>query len=131
MGEKTGEEQRRGVYISGTIGSVGGDIVGHDKIVGTPSEVALDAALRPLMEAIKAAPDEARAQAMTKLVKLRQEAAKGKDHANDGMMAKLVDGLLSLVPSAAAAVVSAFAAPVLAGVAGPVTGFVLDKLRGK
>jgi hypothetical protein len=45
--------------------------------------------------------------------------------------AKLVDGLVELVPSATSAVVSAFATPILGGIAGPVTGFVLDKLRGK
>jgi len=47
------------------------------------------------------------------------------------VIAKLVDGLVGLVPAATSAVVSAFATPILAGIAGPVTGFVLDKLRGK
>jgi hypothetical protein len=53
MGEKTGEGQSGGVNISGTVGSVGGDIVGRDKIVGAPSAAALDAALRPLIEATR------------------------------------------------------------------------------
>jgi hypothetical protein len=129
MGEKTGEGQSGGVNIGGTIGSVGGDIVGHDKVVSVPSAAALDGALLPLAEVIGAAPTEKRAEAEAKLVALKQEAAKGKD-ANDGVIAKLVDGLVKLVPTAASAVVSAFATPILGGVAGPVTGFVLDKLRG-
>jgi SEFIR domain len=130
MGEKTGEGQSGGVNIAGTVGSVGGDIVGRDKIVGVPSAAALDDALRPLIEAIGAAPAEVQAEAEAKLAALKQEAAKGKD-ANDGVSAKLVDGLVGLVPGAASAMVSAFATPILGGIAGPVTGFVLDKLRSK
>lgn len=131
MGEKTGHGQSGGVNIAGTVGSVGGDIVGGHKIVGVPSAAALDAALRPLTEAIGAAPAEVRSEAEAKLGALKQEAAKGKAAANDGVIAKLVDGLVALVPGAASAVVSAFATPILGGIAGPVTGFVLDKLRGK
>ena len=52
MGEKPGEGQSGGVNISGTVGTVGGDIVGRDKIVGAPSAAALDGALKPLIEAI-------------------------------------------------------------------------------
>ena len=130
MGEKTSEGQSGGVNIGGNVGSVGGDIVGRDKIVGVPSAAALESALRPLIEAIGAAPADKRAEAEAKLAALKQEAAKGKD-ANDGVMAKLVDGLVELVPGAASAVVSAFATPILGAIAGPVTSFVLDKLRGK
>ena len=129
MGEKTGEGQSGGVNISGSVGSVGGDMVGRDKIAGMPSAAALDDALRPLIEAIRGAPAEKRADAEAKLSALKQEAAKGKD-ANDGAIAKLADGLVGLVPGAASAVVSAFATPILGGLVGPVTSFVLDKLRG-
>src|SRR4051812_45844752 len=128
MGEKTGEGQSGGVSISGHVGSVGGDIVGRDKIVGAPSPVALDDALRPVIEAIRAAPADKQPEAEAKLTALKQEAAKGKN-ANDGLIAKLVDGLVGLVPGAGSAVVSAFATPILGGIAGPVTKFVLDKLR--
>jgi hypothetical protein len=129
MSEKTGTDQSGGVNIGGTVGSVGGDIVGRDKISSIPSAAALDGALRPLIEAVGTAPVEKRAEAEAKLAALKQEAAKGKD-ANDGVIAKLVDALVGLVPAAASAVVSAFATPVLGAVAGPVTGFVLNKLRG-
>jgi hypothetical protein len=130
MGEKTGEGQSGGVDITGTVGSVGGDIVGRDKIAGTPSAAALDAALKPLIEAIGSAPAEKRAAAEAKLMALKQEAAKGQK-AKDRVIGDLVDGLVKLVPGAVSAVVSAFAMPILGGLAGPVTGFVLDKLRGE
>jgi hypothetical protein len=130
MSEKRGQGQSGGVNISGNVGSVSGDIVGRDKIVGVPSPAALDSALRPLAEAIGTAPPDVRSQAEAKLSALKEEAAKGKD-ANDGVIAKIVDGLVELVPAAASAVVSAFATPILGGVAGPVTGFVLDKLQSK
>lgn len=112
------------------IQSRGSDLLRGDYAGVPPSAAALDGALRPLIEAIGAAPAEKRADAEAKLAALKQEAAKGKD-ANDSVMAKLVDGLVGLVPGAASAVVSAFATPILGGIAGPVTGFVLDKLRGK
>jgi hypothetical protein len=86
MGEKTGEGQSGGVNISGTVGSVGGDIVGRDEVVGAPSTAALDAALKPLIEAISVAPAEKRTEAEAKITALKQEAAKGKD-ANDGAIA--------------------------------------------
>ena len=52
MGEKVGKGQSGGVSISGTVGSVGGNIVGGDMKTAVPSAAALDAALRPLIEAI-------------------------------------------------------------------------------
>jgi uncharacterized protein YraI len=60
---------------------------------------------------------------------LKQEAAKGKN-ADDRVVARLVEGLVGLMPGAASAVVSAFATPILGGIAGPVTEYVLEKLRG-
>jgi hypothetical protein len=77
MGEKTSEGQSGGVNITGRVGSVSGDIVGRDKIVGAASAAALDAALKPLIEAIGSAPAENRAEAEAKLTALKQEAAKG------------------------------------------------------
>jgi hypothetical protein len=128
MNDQSG--QSGGVNISGSVGSVGGDIVGRDKIANTWSQQAADAAFQPLLDSIGAAPPEVKADAEHKLATLKQEAAKGKD-ANDSMVARLVEGLVELVPGAASAVVSAFATPILGAIAGPVTGFVLDKLRGK
>jgi hypothetical protein len=129
MGEKPGEGQSGGVNISGAVGTVGGDIVGGDKIVGPPSAAAIDGAMKPLIEAISAASSDKRPEAEAKLKALKQEVAKG-DKANDRTVADIIDGLAKLVPGAVSAVVSAFGTPILGGIAGPVTGFVLDKLRG-
>ena len=129
FGGGSGERKRGGVNIvniSGEIGHIGGDIVGGDKIVQAMTPLMIDAAFRPLDEAVKGAPPEATA----KLAALKAEAGKGKD-ADDGVVAKLVDGLVGLVPGATSAVVSAFGTPILGGIAGPVTKFVLDKLQGK
>jgi hypothetical protein len=130
MSERTPQGQSGGVSISGSVGSVGGDIVGRDKIVGVASAAALDDVFRPVLEAIRAAPPQVQSEAEAKLAAVKQEAAKGKN-VDDGVMAKLLDGLVGLVPAAAAAVGSAFATPILGGLVGPVTSFVLDKLRAK
>jgi hypothetical protein len=136
MSKPAGKRKSGGVSIGGSIGSVGGDLVGGDKIVGgdnmvdIPAAVALDDALRPVLAAIKAAPSQLKPEAEGKLASIKTEAAKGKD-ADDGVIAKLVDELVGLVPSATSALVSAFATPILGGLAGPVTSFVVDKLRGK
>ena len=114
------------VNISGSIGNIGGDIVGGDKIVATMNPIEISMALALVEAALASGPPEAAA----KLVALKQEAAKGKG-AEDDVVAKLVDGLVGLVPGAASAVVGAFATPILGGIAGPVTKFVLDKLQGK
>ena len=119
-----------GIDNSGTMNSGGGDITGRDKIVGSPPAAELEEELRPLIEAVKVAPSEKRAEAEAKLAALKSEANKGGD-ANDEAVADLVDGLVELVPDAAGAAVSAFASPILGGIIGPVTKFALRKLRGK
>jgi hypothetical protein len=129
--EKSGARQSGGVNISGGTVTVGGDVVGRDKIVGTEiSRVQLDQALRPVEEAVRAAPPEKQPEAMQKLEELKSEAAKGKN-AKDGVVAKLVEGLVGLIPGAVSAMVGAFATPLLGGVAGPATKYVLDKIQGK
>jgi hypothetical protein len=125
MGENTRVGQSGGVNISGVVGSVGGDIIGGNKI-----DSALDEALLPVLNAIKAAGPEVRPEAEVKLAALKKEAARGKD-ANQGVMQKLVDELVGLVPAAASAVGTAFATPLLGALVGPATKLVLDKLGGK
>jgi hypothetical protein len=129
MGERADQGQSGGINISGSVGSVGGDIVGRDKVTGGPSPAALDEALRPLIETIHAATLPTQPEAEAKVAALKQEAAKGKN-ADDRVVARLVEGLVGLMPGAASAVVSAFATPILGGIAGPVTEYVLEKLRG-
>ncbi len=75
MGEKPGGDlQSGGVNISGSIGSVGGDIVGRDKITEVPTVAELDGVLRPLSESSRGrAAADARAEADAKLAALKQE----------------------------------------------------------
>lgn len=130
MSEKSGESQSGGVSISGSVGSVGGDIVGRDKILGVSSAMDLEGPLRALAELIRQAPTEKRSDAEIALTKLNQEISKG-TKADDSLMARLIKGIVALVPTATSAVVGAFATPILAGIAGPVTKYVLDELRGE
>ncbi|SRR6266571_4077144 len=126
--DEKARNQSGGVNISGGHVTVGGDIVGRDKIVSSRAQI--DEIFRPLAEALRAAPPEKQQEAAQKVEALKSEVAKGKG-ADDGVMGKLVDGIVALVPGAVSAVVGAFATPILGGVAGPVTKFVLDKLQGK
>ena len=113
----------------GTVSTGGGDIVGRDK-VQLISAGHIDSAFAPLAKAIGEVAPEHRAAAEEKLRALKDEAAKGKN-ADDSVVAKLVEGLVGLVPGAVSAVVGAFASPVLSGIAGPVTKYVLEKIEGK
>jgi hypothetical protein len=113
----------------GTISTGGGDIVGGNKTTTTtyyaPTEI--HNAWQPVADAIRTAPPEKQADAVAKLDDLKKEAAKG-DKAEDTTIAKLVKGLVGLVPSAVSAIASTFGTPILGGVAGPVTKFVLNEL---
>ena len=66
---------------------------------------------------------------MEQVQALKAEVAKGKQ-AEDRKIAKIVDGLVDMVPKAVGAILSTFGSPILDGIAGPVTTFVLDKLKG-
>jgi hypothetical protein len=131
MPERTTANQSGGVNFFGGKPDIKGDVVGGDqtKTINFAPPPELDNALRPVAEAIRSAPSEKQAEAEAKLDELKREAAKGED-ADDGVVARLVDGLVSLVPGAVSAVVAAFGSPILSGVAGSATKFVLDKIQG-
>ena len=143
-----------GAYIRGNV-NAGGDFVGRDKTVhgdqittgdvsgtgiaigrGARANVTqgisprdLEALFAPLLAAVaQAAPAEAKAAAVQQVQELKAEAAKGKQ-AEDRTIAKIVDGLVGMVPKAVGAVLSTFASPILGGIAGPVTKYVLEKLK--
>jgi hypothetical protein len=117
-----------GAYVGGNV-TAGGDFVGHDKITHGVSPRDLESLFAPLLAAVaQQAPADKQAAAVEKVAELKAEVAKGKQ-ANDGKIAKIVDGLVDMVPKAVEAVVSTFATPILGGIAGPVTKFVLDKLK--
>lgn len=80
-------EQNGGVNISGTNITVGGDVVGRDKIVGTEiSTVQLDQLFRPVAEAVRNASSTVQQEAAQKVEELKKEAAKG-NGASDSVLA--------------------------------------------
>jgi hypothetical protein len=131
MSGEADKGRRSEVKISGgTVNTGGGDLFGGDKIIGQQASIKLDEALQPLVTAINAAPEDKRNKALSDVETLKQEAAKGEKR-DDGVVAKLVEGIVDLIPGATSAVVSAFATPILGGIAGPVTQYVLGKITGK
>jgi hypothetical protein len=117
--------QSGGINNSGGNINAGRDVAGGNISYGEISRAKLDEAFRPLADAVGQ-----HEEAKQKVEALKTEAAKGKQ-ADDGLIAKLVEGIVNLVPSAVSAVVSAFGTPLLGGLAGPVTKYVLDKVKGK
>lgn len=118
-----------GAYVGGNV-NAGGDFVGRGKITQGISLHELESLFASLLAAVaRETPAEKKAAAVQQVQELKTEVAKGKQ-ADDGKMAKLVEGLAGLVPKAVGVVVSAFASPILGGIAGPVTKDVLEKLKG-
>jgi hypothetical protein len=144
-----------GAYVRGNV-SAGGDFVGRDQtmhgdrittgdVSGTGVAIGRDAnagvtqgvsprelesLFAPLLAAVaQYAPADRREGALQQVQVLKAEVAKG-EKADDGKIAKIVDGLLEMVPKAVGSIVSTFAAPILSGMVGPVTKYVLDKLKG-
>lgn len=125
-----------GVSISGTVGNVGGSIVGGDQknvmTTTTSSEVSTvtihNEALRQIASAIDAASSDKKSEAMEKLSEIDKEVSK-KEMADDSVIGNLLGDLVKLVPGATAAVVSAFATPVLGAVAGQFTKFVIKQIQ--
>ena len=126
---KPGTGQIGGVNISGGTITVGGDLIGQNKTVITHStNTNVDEALHAITEVVKHISSPCQSDAIQKVEALRVEASKGKS-ADDHVMAKLIEGIVALVPGAIGAVVSAFGTPLLGGIAGPATKYVLDKIR--
>lgn len=89
----------------------------------------LELLIAPILAAVaQHAPQSKQAEAVQQVQEIKAEVSKGKQ-ADDGKVAKLIDGLVGLVPGAVSAVVSTFATPILGGIAGPVTKYVLDKFK--
>jgi len=126
--------QSGGVNMFGGSNRVEGDAVGRDKVVNTTTQGISEETFRqlfaPLLQSLQQAPPENREEAEQKVESLKEELSKGNE-ADDSRVAKLLDGILALVPAAVSAVTGMFASPILSGIAGPVTKFVLDKFSGK
>jgi hypothetical protein len=125
-----------GAIIGGGVNTGGGNFAGRDHVTtSTYFSQGLSGAdleslfTRLLAEVAQRAPVARKAEAVRQVQQLKAEAAKG-DKADDGVLARIVNGLADLVPEAVGTVVSLFATPILSGIAGPVTKIVLDKLKG-
>lgn len=134
MSNAKDNEQSSGFRINaGGNVTIGGDVVGRDKITTTTTGLSgdeLNQVFLPLINALRAAPPEKQTEAMQKAEDLKKEVAKG-EKADDGVMADIVEGLVALIPGAIGSVVSMFATPILGGIAGPVTKYVLNKIQKK
>jgi hypothetical protein len=131
-------DQVRGDKVGGDKINVG-DIQGTGIAVGRGAQAQvqqgisaaeLDRLFAPLVALTRDLPSDQREPAEQKVQELKQEAGKGKA-ADDSRLAKLIDGVIALVPAAVSTVVSMFATPILGGLAGPVTKFALDRIQGK
>jgi hypothetical protein len=130
MPKEKDERQSGGVSITGGRVRVTGDIVGRDKIVGTEiSKTQINQLFEPLTKAIQTIPMEKQKKAGETMAALKDEIEKG-THASDSVIARLLEGLVELIPNGVAALVKIFATPILAGITGPVTQFVLSKIQG-
>lgn len=119
-----------GTYVGGNV-QVGRDFIGRDKISLGFSPDDLETLFANLITTIQQeTADEQQNVALEEVEELKAEVAKG-DQADDNKLAKILDGLVSLVPGAIGSVVKLFANPILEDLVGPVTRFVLDKLKSK
>src|SRR5208337_2088563 len=101
--------------VTGTGVAIGRGAQAHVSHGVSPRD--LEPLFAPLLAAIaQEAPAEKKAAAVQQVQELKAEVTRGKQ-ADDGKIAKLVDGLVGLVPRAVGAVVSTFASPILRGIA--------------
>lgn len=130
MKPKSRPREGGGVSISG--GTVQArDIIGGDKTTfgSETSEIHFQRIFQPLKDIALSAAPETRDEALRAVESIQAEAHKG-ESANDGVLAKMIDHLVDLVPEAARAIASTFSVPILRAIAGPVTQFVLGKIQG-
>lgn len=119
-----------GAYVGGSVATGGGAFTGRDAIQQGIGAADLDRIFAPLLDLVGTLAPGERAAAHQAAQELKREAAKGSE-ADDSRMAKLIDGLVQLVPAAVSAVSSIFATPVLSGIAGNVTKYVLDRIQSR
>lgn len=120
-----------GAFVGGNV-TAGRDFIGRDRYSSVTQGIAardMEALFASLLAVVaqRTAPDK-QAEAIQQVQELKTEVAKGQQ-ADDGKIAKIVDGLVAMVPGAVGSVVSMFATPLLGGIAGPVTKYVLGKLN--
>ena len=130
-GTQTITDTGGGAYVGGSVTIKRGNFIGRDSIATGVSAHDLESLFASLAAAVAAqAPAGVRTDAVRQVEQLKAEVGKEKQ-SDDSRIARMVEGLVGLVPGAVGAVVSTFATPILGGIAGPVTKYVLGKLKSE
>ena len=104
----------------------GGDMhVAYTKI--TAASADYDEIFKQLAMAVGFTKGAGKQEALQKVEELKTEVKKGKS-ADDGVIARIVEGIAAAAPSAVTAIIAAFGNPILGGVAGSITKYVLGRL---
>lgn len=120
--------QSIGSQVFGGVHIGQGDYIAGDKIVHSANSG--DVLARLLAEVQRLAPAASRDLAVEHVNAVQDTVQDKSAKPDDGKLARLLNGLVDLVPGAVGAVVGAFASPLLAGMAGPATEALLKKLKG-
>jgi hypothetical protein len=105
-----------------------GDYVAGDKIV--QSAGSGDVLAQLLVEVQRQAPEASRGLAVEHVNAVQEAVQDQSVKPDDGKLARLLNGLVDLVPDAMGVVVGTFGSPLLAGMAGPATEALLKRLKG-
>ena len=120
-----------GAYVGGNVSVTGGgDFVGGDKIIRSKAPTDLPALFGALVAALdKYGDPSAKTIVEEQVAELQTEVARAPAQRDDKRMARLLDGLVDLVPGAVSAVVGVFASPLLTTAVGPATAAVLARFK--
>lgn len=128
-GTQTNTDTGGDINITGDVYTGGGHFAGGNMTIHGISPQDLEPLFAPFLAGIaQHSPPDKQIAATQQAQELKSEIAKGKQ-ADDGKIARIVEGLTEMVPGAIKSVVSLFATPIISGIAGPVTKWVLDKLK--
>ena len=130
-GTQTHTHTGGGAYVAGKVSvKGGGDFIGRDKVIHGGPPTDLPAVFATLLAAINQHTEAAAKELVAEQVaEIQAEATQAPAQRNDKRMARLLDGLVDLVPGAVGAVVGAFASPLLGIVVGPATAAVLAQFK--
>ena len=129
-GTQTRIDTRGGAYVGGNVSVQSGDFVGRDKVTHGVAPADIAGVFAALLAALdKQAEPADKPLAVEQVAAIQAEVTQPPAQRNDKRLARLLDGLVDLVPTAVGAVVSAFASPLLGAVAGPATAAVLDQFK--
>jgi hypothetical protein len=129
-GTQTHIQTGGGAYVGGKVSVQGGDFVGRDKLTHAAAPADIAGVFAALLAALDTQAEPAvRPLAAEQVAAIQAEIEQPPAQRNDKRLARLLDGLVDLVPGAVGAVVSAFASPLLGATAGPATAAVLDQFK--